>query len=235
MAVEKKKKKGDKQETFRPGTEKRDIFCLTLSIIAELLNKKKIELKVNSSGDAEFTIVASEIQDYVTEKIKDQISFENFMTTIPTEIESLIMASFFSDTTKGVQKNIPSTIIKDVGINEFLWRIEEINKVLAIHKDLKQEVIFRKTSKGLLLKDIKWAKDCKTCDDEFGKLDNIEYATLSILYSQPTTESGNYRLISEGFSLQLPTISEPKQITLELHKKDVTKLIDNLQQILEKF
>ena len=232
----KKTKKTDKsREIFRPGTEGRGIFSLTLSIIAELLKEKKIELDVDSRGELEFSFAISEIKDYVSEKIKDKISFKNFMTIISTEIESLMMASVFSDKTKGVQENIPPTIIKDVGIDEFLWRLEETNKVLPIPEAFKQEAIFRKTTKGLLLKDIKWETKQKVFDDKLGKLDNLEYAALSILYSQPSIEEHSAKLSGGGFSIQLPTVTEPKQITLELQKKDVKKLIDNLQQILEIF
>jgi len=232
----KKTKKTDKsQESFRPGTEEREIFSLVLSSISKLLDEKRIEIDVDFSGDLEFSLVPSRIKDYVTEKIKGQISFENFIKIISTEIESLLTASVYSDKTKGIQENIPSTIIKDVGIDEFLWRLEEIEKVINVPKALKQDSIFKKTTKGLTLKEIKWETKRKVFDDELGKLDNFEYATLSILYSQPTTELPSIRFGGEGFNIQLPATSEPKQITLELQKKDVKKLIDNLQQILDTF
>jgi len=229
------KKTKKSQDSFRPGTEERGIFSLVLGITAELLNGKKIKLDIDSGGDPDFTLDPSEIQSYVTEKIKDQVSFENFMRIIPTEIEALLKASIFSDKTKGVKANIPPTIIKDVGIEELLWRLEETNKVLSISETFKREAIFKKTSKGLLLKDVKWETKLKVFDDEFGKLDNIEYATLSILYSQPITEGYSAKLGIESLSIQLPVGIEPKQVTLELQKKDVKKLIDNLQKILETF
>ena len=229
------KKTDKRKEFFRPGTEERGIFSLVLGTISKLLNEKIVEIEVGFSGDLEFSLVPSKIKDYVTEKIKDQISFENFIKIISTEIESLLTASVYSDKTKGIQENIPSTIIKDVGIDEFIWRLEEINKVLRIPEISKQESVFKKTAKGLLLNDVKWETKRKVFDDELGKLDNFEYATLSILYSQPTTELPSIRFGDEGFSFQLPATTEPKQITLELQKKDVKKLIDNLQQILDAF
>lgn len=235
MAGKKTKKANEGKETFRPGTEKREIFSLVLSITAELLKEKKIKLGVDSNGELEFTLDPHSIRTYVTERIKDQVSFENFITIISTEIESLLMSSVFSDKTKGVKENIPSTIIKDVGIDEFLWRLEETDKVLSIPETFKQEAIFKKTAKGLLLKDVKWETKSKIFDDEFGKLDNVKYATLSILYSQPITEGYTAKFISENFSIQMPVGTEPKQITLELQKKDIKKLIDNLQKILEMF
>ena len=86
-----------------------------------------------------------------------------------------------------------------------------------------------------MLKDVKWEKKRKVSDDEFGRLDNVEYATLSILYSQPSTEGYYAKLVGESFSIQLPIATEPKQITLDLQKKDVKKLVDKLQNILETF
>lgn len=235
MSGKKTKKTDKRKEFFRPGTEEREIFSLTLGIIAELLTENKIELDVDSSDEPEFTIAPSKIKAFVTKKIKGQLSFENFMAIISPEIESLMMASFFSDKTKGIQEKIPSSIIKDIGIDEFIWRLEETNKVLQIPVTLKQEVIFKKTAKGLLMKDIKWETKRKLFDDKLGKLDNLEYATLSIIYSQPSIEAHNARLSLEDISIQLPIVTEPKQITFELQKKDVTKLIDNLQQILDTF
>jgi len=235
MAEKKPKKTDKRRKSFRPGTEARKVFSLTLSIIADLLNKKKIELDVDSSGEPEFSLAPSEIKAYVTEKIKGQISFENFMAIISTEIESLMRASFFSDKTKGLQENIPSTITKDIGIKEFLRRLEETNKILPIPETFKQEVLFKKTAKGLLLEDIKWETRRKVFDGELGKVNNLEYATLSIMYSQRGLEAHGAKLLGEGISIQLPTVTEPKQITLELQKKDIIKLIDNLQQILDTF
>lgn len=234
MAGKKPKKTDESKETFRPGTEKREIFCLVLGITAELLKEKKIKLGVDSSGELEFTLDPQAIRAYVTEKIKGHVSFDNFITILSTEMESLLMASIFSDKTKGVKEHIPSTIIKDVGIDEFLWRLEETDKVLSISETSKQEAIFKKTVKGYSLKDVKWETKQKVYDDEFGEIDNLKYVTLSIMYLQPSIEVRTARLSVESFSIQLPTITEPKQLTLELQKKDVMRLIDSLQQISEK-
>jgi len=232
----KKTKKTDKsREIFRPGTEEREIFSLVLSTISKLLDKKKVGIEVDSSGDLEFSLDPSEIKDCVSEEIKDKLSFEDFMKTISTEIESLVAASIYSDKAKGIENNIPSTVLKDIGIDEFLWRLEEIEKVINVPKALKQDSIFKKTTKGLTLKEIKWETNNKTFDEELGQLDNCKYATLSIMYSQPGIEAHSAKLSSGGVSIQLPIVTEPKQITLELQKKDITEMIDNLQQILDTF
>jgi hypothetical protein len=233
----KKTKKTDKsQEIFRPGTEEREIFSLILSIIAELLNEKKIEFNIDSSGDLEFSLDPSEIKDCVSEEIKDKLSFEDFIKTISTEIESLVEASIYSDKAKGIKNNIPPTILKEVGVDEFLWRLVETEKVINVPKALKQDSIFKKTTKGRILKGVNWEISNKTFDEELGQLDNLKYATLSILYSQPGIEAHSAKLLlREDFSIQLPIVPEPKQITLELQKKDITRLIDNLQQILDTF
>jgi len=235
MTGEKTKKTTKSRETFRPGTEEREIFSLVLSIISKLLDEKKVGIEVDFSGDLEFSLNPSEIKDCVSEKIKDKISFEDFMRTISTEVESLVDATIYSDKAKGIKNNIPNTVLKDVGIDEFLWRLEEIEKVINVPKALRQDSIFKKTAKGLTLKGIKWETNDKAFDEELGKLENFKYATLSILYSQPGTETLGAKLSGEGFSIQLPIITEPKQITLELQKKDIAKMIDDLQQILDTF
>jgi len=232
----KKTKKTDKsQEAFKPGAEGREIFSLVLSTISKLLDEKKVGIEVDFSGELEFSLYLSEIKDFVSEKIKDKLSFEDFMKTISTEIESLVKASIYSDKTKGIKKNIPPTIIKDVGIDEFLWRLNETEKIINVPENLKQDSIFKKTTKGQTLKEIKWETNNKTFDEELGQLDNCKYAALSIMYSQPSIETPSAHLSGKDFCIQVPTTTESKQITLELQKKDITKLIDNLQQILETF
>jgi len=233
MSAKKTKKTVKSRDDFRPGTEEREIFSLVLSTISKLFDEKKVGIDVDSSGDLDFSLDPSEIKDFVSKEIKDKLSFKDYMKIISTEIESLVEASIYSDKAKGIENNIPSTILKDVGIDEFLWRLEEIEKAINVPKALKQDSIFKKTTKGLILKEIKWETNNKTFDEELGPLDNCKYATLSIMYSQPGIEAPSARLSGEGFSIKLPTITEPKQITLELQKKDVTKLIDNLHKIFE--
>lgn len=234
MPVKKTKKTVKSKKLFRPGTEKREIFSLVLSTFSKLLYEKKVGIEVDTDGDLEFSLEPSEIKDCVSEEIKDKISFEDFLNTISTEFDSLLTASIYSDKVKGIENNIPSTILKDVGIDKFLWRLKEIEKVIKVPKALKQDSIFKKTTKGLTLKEIKWETNNKTFDEELGQLDNCKYATLSIMYSQLGIEVNSAKFLGGGFSIQLPTVAGPKQITLELQKKDVTKLIDNLQQILDK-
>lgn len=234
---EKKTKKTDKiKESFRPGTEERGIFCLVLSILSKLLEEKKVGIEIDSSGDydIEFSLAPSEMKDRVSEEIKAKLSFEDFIKIISTEIESLVAASIYSDKAKGIENNIPPTILKDVGMEEFLWRLEEIEKIVNVPKALKQDSIFKKTTKGLILNEITWEINNKTFDEELGQLDNCKYATLSIMYSKPgDVESSVFS--GKDFSIHIPTVTEPKQVTLELQKKDITKLIDSLQQILETF
>ncbi len=235
---EKKTKKTDKnQEFFRPGTEKRELFSLIVSIISKLFDEKKVGIEIDYRGDLElsFYLDLSEIKDSVSEEIKDKLSFENFMKTVSTEIESLVQSSIYLDKVKGIENNIPSTILNDVGIDELLWRLEEIEKVINVSKALKQDSIFKKTTKGLTLEEIKWETNIKTFDEELGQLDNCKYATLSMMYFQPGIGSDGARLLDGRLSVRLPVSTEPKQITLELQKKDVIKLIDNLQQILDIF
>ena len=234
----KKTKKTDKsQESFRPGTEEREIFSLVLSLISKLFDEKKVGIEVDFRGDLEFdlTLSPSGIKDCVSEEIKDKLSYENFKAIISTEIESLVKASIYQDKAKGIENNIPPTILKDIGKDEFLWRLKETEKFIKVPEVLKQDSIFKKTTKGRIIKETKWETNNKTFDEELGQIDKCKYATLSIMYSKPVIEEPSVKLSGESFSIQLPTLSEPKEITLELQKKDIKKLIDNLQQILETF
>ena len=235
MSGKKTKKTVKSRKIFRAGTEEREIFSLVLNTISKLLDEKKVRIELDSSGDIEFSLNPKEIKDCVSENIKDKLCFEDFMKTISTEIESLVKVSIYSDKAKGIENNIPSTVLKDVGIDEFLWRLEEVEKLINVPESLKQDSIFRKTTKGLTLQGIKWETNNKTFDEELGQLKKCKYATLSIMYSQPDIEERRAIFSGENFRIQLPVSTEPKQITLELQKKDVAKLIDNLQQILDTF
>ena len=235
MSEKKTKKTGKKQEAFRPGTEKREVFSLVLSTISKLLDEKKIGIEVDSSGVVEFSLSPSTIKKSVSKILENKLSFEDFMNTISTEIESLLEASSYCDKAKGIEEIIPTSILKDVGLDEFLWRLGEIEKVINIPKALKQDSIFKKTTKGRILKGIKWETNNKTFDEQLGKLENCKYATLSIIYSQPRVETFSANYISNDYRIELPTVAEPKHLTLELQKKDITKMIDHLQQILETF
>lgn len=235
MSEKKNKKPKKKHKSFRPGTENRELFSLVLSTISQFLDEKKVVVAIDYIGNLEldFCLKNSEIKDHVSENFKDKLSFEEFLNTVSTEIESLVKASIYSDKVKGIENNIPPTILKVVGIEEFLWRLKEVEKVIIVPIALKQDSIFKKTTKSLTLKEIKWETNSKSFDEELGKLDNCKYATLSIIYSHPDFEAYTAKLVGENLSIQIPTITEPKQITLALQKKDVTKLIDNLQQILD--
>lgn len=233
MAKTKTKKSDENREFFVPGTEKREIFTLVLEIVSDLIKEGKIDLDVNSRYQPELNMNPTEIEDFVTKRSEKDISFKKFLSICSTEIETLLMASFYCDKTKGIQNSIPSPIVSEVGLSEFLWRLEETNKAIPVPKIIKNKIIFNETAKGALLKEIKWEKNCKKFDSSFGELDDFEYATLSIIYSQPATERQKSRLLGEGLSVEIPTTNEPKQLTLELQKKDISNLIDNLQQILE--
>ena len=126
MSGKKTKKSEKNRESFRPGTEEREIFSLLLSLISKLLDEKKVGFVVDFRGNLEldFSLAPSEIKVFVSEEFKDKLSYENFNAIISTEIESLLKASIYSEKSKGIENNIPPTIIKDVGIDEFLcdWK-----------------------------------------------------------------------------------------------------------------
>ena len=236
MAKREQIKIDESEEMFRPGTEEREIFSLALNLISELIVDKKVGIDFDSRGNLEFQFYfdPKTIKNKISTTFQEKLSFDDFMGIISTEIESLMRATCFPDKDKGIEDNIPSSIIKDVGIDEFYWRLDEVEKLIKVSKVQKQDFLFLNTSKGVTLKDIEWEIVNKAYDSRFGKISNLNYATLAILYSEPENVTKDARLVGPSFSIHLPVVREPKQLKLDLQKKDISKLIEELQQILER-
>lgn len=233
MAKSKKTKSTEK--TLEPGTESKEVFSLILSLVKDLIDQNEIKIEVEDDGNLGFSLSPSKIKPIISKKIEGNLLFDNFLKILSTEIESLLNASVCSDLNKGIKDNIPSSIIKEVGIDELISRIKEIQEIINIPGDLKKDLIFKKTTKELLLNEIKWEINNKVFDDELGPLENFKYSTLSLSYSRPVTESYVARLAGEGIRIQLPVNSEPKQITFALQEKDVQNLINKLNNLLNAF
>ncbi|GAI11978.1 unnamed protein product, partial [marine sediment metagenome] len=71
----------------------------------------------------------------------------------------------------------------------------------------------------------------KKHDEVRGKLSDIPYACLSIIYASPQTNVSQLRLAGKGMSLELPTVREPKQLILELDQADVNQMIKTLTDL----
>lgn len=239
MTTAKKAKKNSKKKNklTSPGEESRAAFSTALSIAKELLSLKGIRIGLDEDGDVEFTIYGQKLDKISKDKFKHGLTMDNFLAITGTEIESLLKATTYADPTRGIQNEIPSKIIKKVGIDEFLWRLQQVEKELA-PLDLKERILFRRTAQGFILKNVNWQVIMKKHDQARGKLSDIPYGCLSISYVSPQTNLSPIRFRSGAGSMELPTVREPHQLILELHKADVEELIetltdlrDNLQKI----
>ncbi len=240
MATAKKAKKTStkKHKVTTPGEETRAVFSSALTLAKELLSLKGLRIGIDEDGDVDFTIYGQKVDTIPKDKFKHGLKKGQFLAITRTEIESLLQASTYADPTRGIQREIPSEIIKKVGIDEFLWRLHQVEKELA-PPDLKERIIFRQTARGFIMKNVNWQVIMKKHDQARGKLSDIPYGCLSISYVSPQTNlSPIIRFRSEAGSMELPTVREPHQLILELHKADVEELIetltdlrDNLQKI----
>lgn len=233
MTTAKKAKKisTKKHKVQTPGEETRAVFLSALTIAKELLSLKGLRIGLDEDGDVEFTIYRHKLDTIPKDKFKHKLTIDYFLVITGTEIESLLKAATYADQTQGIQNEIPSKIIKKVGIDEFLWRLQQVEKELA-PPDLKERIIFRRTAQGFILKNVNWQVIMKKHDQARGKLSDIPCGCLSISYVSPQTNlSPTIRFRSEAGSMELPTVREPHQLILELHKADVEELIEILKNL----
>lgn len=232
MTTAKKAKKisTKKHKVQTPGEETRSVFSSALTIAKELLSLKGIRIGIDEDSDVDFTIYGQKLDKIPKDKFKHGLTIEQFLAITTTEIESLLQASTYADPTRGIQREIPSGIIKKASIDEFLWRLHQVEKELA-QPDLKERIIFRQTARGFILKNVNWQVIIKKHDQDKGKLSDIPCGCLSISYVSPQTNLSPIRFSSEGGSMELPIVREPHQLILELHKADVEELIENLTDL----
>lgn len=232
MTTDKKAKKTStkKHKMTTPGEESRAVFSSALTIAKELLSLKGLRIGLDEDGDVDFTIYSQKLDTISKDKFKHGLTKEQFLEITTTEIESLLQAATYANPTRGIKRLIPSKIINKVGIDEFLWRLHQVEKELA-PPDLKEHIIFRQTARGFILKNVNWQVIMKKHDQDRGKLSDIPCGCLSISYVSPQTNLSPIRFRSERMSMELPIVREPKQLTLELHKADVEEFIETLTDL----
>ncbi len=225
------KKTGAKKHKFPlPGKESRAVFSAALSMAKELLKSDCLSIDLDSNGRVDLVIDIQKLESIPKDKFKQGLTPEQFSNIVRTELDSLVRSATYSDTTTGIQTTVPSKILEEVGIDEFLWRLGEVKKEL-VPTDLRDRAILRRTTQGLVLQNMTWQLAIKKHDQVRGELRNIPYASLSIVYASPQTNIAQLRLGTEGTTIELPTLREPKQLILELHKADVDQMIETLTDL----
>jgi len=232
MTSDKKIKKSSvrKHKTTIPGKEPRNVFLAGLALLKELLDSKGLRVSINETGNAELVINGEKLEAIPKDKFKDGLTPEHFLTLIRTEFDSLVRVATYPDPTRGLQEEIPSKILNEVGKEEFLWRFQQVKKEI-VPSNLEERTMFRRTAQGFVLQDVSWQVMTKKQDHHMGKLSDIPYGSLSIIYASPKENPPAVQFKREGFSIMLPTIREPKQLMLELHQDDVEELLETLKDL----
>jgi hypothetical protein len=221
-----------KHKTPTPGKEPRKVFSVALALLKGLLDSKDLRVSVHGTDEVEFVINGEKLEAIPKDKFKDGLTREHFLTLIPTEFESLVKVATYSDPTRGLQNEIPSKILNEVGKEEFLWRFQQVKKEL-VPPNLEERVMLRRTSQGFVLQNVTWQVITKKHDQTRGKLSDIPCGCLSITYGSPQTNLVSIRFGTKDRSVELPAIREPKQLMLELHQADVDELIENLKDLCD--
>lgn len=212
-----------------PGKESRQVFSAALAIAKGLLNLNGLHINIDEKGDVDLAIDSEKLEAIPKDKFKEGLTPEQFSNLIRTEFDSLFNAATYSDPTKGLQDKIPSEIIEEVGMEEFLSRLKKVEQEL-VPVDLKERVTLRRTTKGNVLKKIRWEVAIKKHDQVTGKLPDIPYCSITITYASPQSGMASFRLGAKGTFMEL-TSREPKQLNLELHQADVDQMIETLTDL----
>lgn len=224
--------KSGKRKFPEPGKESREVFCAALSIAADLRKSKGLQLEIDQSGRVDIALDSEKLKAIPESKFKEGLSHEHFFTLINTEFESLVEAAICSDPIQGLENEIPSKILSEVGKDEFLWRLQQLEKEL-LPLDIKERALHRRTTQGFILQNITWQVVVKKYDQSEGRLLDTPYGCLSMVYASPRTTVAPLRLRAKGVSMELPTVREPKQLVLELHETDVQDMIESLKSLRE--
>jgi len=224
------KRKSKKRKFPEPGKESRDVFMAALAMAKDLLKSDGLSIDLDSNGRVDLVIDIQKLESIPKDKFKQGLTSEQFSNLVRTELDSLVRAATYSDPATGIQTTVPSEILEEAGIDEFLWRLGEVKKEF-VPTDLRDRAIFRRTTQGFVLQNMTWQLAIKKHDQVRGELRNVPYASLSIVYASPQTNMASLRLGAGGTSFELPTLREPKQLILELHQADVDQMIETLTDL----
>lgn len=217
-----------------PGKETREVFSAALDIARGLANSKGLRIDVDVSGDLVVNIDSEKFAEVPDDKFKAGLTRDSFERLLRTEFDSLLEAAMYDDAVTGVKARVPRSVVDEVGVEEFVWRVGKVEKAL-VPAGLRERVTLRKTTDAFVIEDLRWQVGVRKHDNARGKLQDIPYGCFSIAYDCARTSAGALRIVyGEDMAIELPVVREPKQITLELHEADVEELIETLTELRNK-
>ncbi len=216
-----------------PGKETREVFRAALDIARGLANSKGLRIDVDVSGNLDLTIDSDKLEGVEKGKFKGELTREFFLSLLHTELDSLLEAAMYDDPSTGVKAKLPRRVVDEVGVEEFVWRVTEVEKAL-VPPSLRERVTLRRTTSALVIKDLRWQVGVRKHDNARGKIQDIPYGCFSIVYDSARTSDAALRIGGEDMAIELPVVREPKLVTLELHEADVDQLIEALTELRSK-
>jgi len=214
-----------------PGQETREVFTAALDIARRLANSKGLRIDVDVSGDLVANFDSEKLEEMPNDKFKAGLTRGFFQLLLRTEFDSLLEAAMYDDVVTGVKARLPRSVVDEVGVEEFVWRLGEVKKAL-VPPDLRERVALRKTTDAFVVKDLRWQIGVRKHDNARGKLHDIPYGCFSIEYDCARMSGTALRMLGgEGMAIELPVVREPKQLTLELHEADVDQIIETLTEL----
>jgi hypothetical protein len=177
---------------------------------------------------------------------EQKLSLYKSKSEIPTKYKKILNAeiariieSFFNDepikyllNAISLSKNITPKKIDEDQIKEYLKpRIDFVKDNINI-PILKECNLIRKTTKVGYVQDIEWNISIKKHDLQEGNIGEIPFCTLRFIFKKPSSQEINFEgPMTLDFLFGQYTTSLGKDISCDLHLKDVEDLINNLEFI----
>lgn len=219
-----------KSEDVQAGREPRELFIAALDVAKELVGSKALHIAVDIDGDVDVGIDSDVLARMPEDKFAGGVTKEFFLHLLHTELQSLLEAATHDEPVMGLESGIPQSVIDEVGIEEFLWRLREAEKSL-LPRGLKEQAALRRTTDAFVIKDLRWQVAVRKHDHATGRVQDIPYACFSIGYDRRQRGVTPFRISGKGMAVEFPVLREPKQLTLELHEADVDQLIGTLTEL----
>lgn len=220
-------KKVEKKESFIPGTETDEQFDKVLSALSKWVATSKVDIDVDIEGDIEINL-PDEPENFLNSLSIEDLPAEDAVGIIEYEIPALLSAGMSDNPKEWIARSLPDKILEN--IDTMTERSKKVVRILG-SDELKQRSLLRKNTNAYVVQDI----SCKHRTYHYrGKNEvriNIPHVTLEITFSKP--RSRMMVSIDPGRRAMVARRSEEAIVELDLHKRDLEKLVNKLKTLLE--
>jgi len=217
-----------KKREFIPGAETEEQFDNVVSLLSEWIKAGIVDVKVDTDGDVNFGL-PSEMDELLGTQAPSGLKHKDVVSIIKHEITALIGAAFSRKPKEWLEGRLSESLSDKIDV--LLKRCEKVSESL-VTENLKKRVLLRKTSPAYVLDELNWNSGTYHIESEGKEKVNIPHVSLEIKFARP--HSGRVVMIHPDERSISFGRSDDILVTLDLHKDDITDLIQKLKGIEEK-